>query len=463
MLIPFSEIVKKYRISGGHILHIGAHKCEERLDYRKYGWDDSKVLWIEGNPEIYTEVKKANPTLNLQYGLVTDKDGDVAELIVTNNTKSSSIMELDQHKAFYPWVFETKRIKLPTSTVSTILKKTGIDRSDIMFANIHIQGAEMLALKGMEEYLPEIKYLYIEVRNMPLYKGSPDVDEMDSYLYRFGFVRADTMMSDHGWGDALYINENPKVTCVLRGGLGNRLFILAAMMGYTFKNPVYKGVITHTNNEPFYQPNQRVNPSYFLRGLAMEQTIPVQRVFIEHSGYDSKFQDIDHGIKASGNLLLDGYFQDEKYFEGIEQWVYSQFRCPFDIQILLQKTYPSLDRGAFIHIRRTDTLHLPYPDVTSYYNDCIRKYPSDTVFFICSDDLNWCKSNILVDNRVFVEEDAIPTLWLMSLCGRGGIVGISTFSWWGGWLNKMRSNTGTIYCPQTRFNPSSKLFETVSV
>ncbi len=465
MLIPFGYIVKKYRIRGGNILHLGAHKCEERFEYRKHGWGDSNVIWVEGNPEVCEEVKQANPSLNIHHGLISDINGDIAELIVTNNIQSSSILPLGECKSLQPWIFETRRMSIPTITGTSLLNSLHIPSDHIMFCRINIQGAELLALKGMKEYASCIKYIYIRVYSKHLYEGCPLIHEIDSYINTLGFVRKDTIMTDTGYGDALYVNENPKVTAVLRGGLGNRLFILGAMMGYAHKNPTYEPVILNSKFEPFYQPQQQVNISRFIRDIPRIDQMQITRMFVEPCGYDATFKDINQGINASGNLLLDGYFQHEKYFEGVEHWVENQFGCPLDAQLFIEATYPDLSRGAFIHVRRTDTLHLPYPDLTDYYNKCINEFGPDTVFFICSDDLDWCKENVKIynNNVVFVEEDAIATLWIMSLCRRGGIVGISTYSWWAGWLCKRKFNTSVIFCPETRYNPSSSLFNMIHV
>lgn len=259
-----------------------------------------------------------------------------------------------------------------------------------------------------------------------------------------------------------------KITCILRGGLGNRLFIFAAMMGFSYKNASYQPLMTLENTEPFYQSNQVVDASYFFRLVNTEQKIPIDSVFkepgydaISRHGYDYPF----HNIPAHGNILLDGYFQNEEYFSGIEPWLYHQFKCPAEILPNLLSAYPQLGKGAFLHIRRTDTVHLPYPDITAFYNQCLCMFSDDTVFFVCSDDLDWCKSNIHLpaDRVVFVNEDALRTLWIMSLCGHGGIMGISTFSWWGGWLNRMQWPASTVYCPNSRFNPVSKLFKIVNI
>ena len=463
MIIPFTEIVRKYRISGGKILHIGAHKCEERLEYKNSGWKDDDIVWIEGNPEIYTEVKKNNPDIHIFHGVVSDREGDLVDFSITNNTAHSSMMEREEHGVEYPWIFEVRRIPMPTTTISAILSRNGFQKEDFRFINIHIQGAELLALKGMKDYLSNTKYAYISVSERKMYKNSPTISEIDEYMKTMGFSRHDTVFGQHHMGDALYINESPKVTAVFRGGLGNRLFIMAAMIGYVYKNSDYMPVISSSKIEPFYQPQQRLDPSYFLRDVPVEPDIPIHRVVIDHTGYDSQFRDLNEGGPAKGNLLLDGYFQHEKYFEGVESWVYNQFKCPQDIESQLIQQYPQLAQGAFLHIRRTDTIRLPYPDLTKYYNMCASTFPDDTTFFICSDDIEWCKSNVLFKNMIFVQEDSIKTLWIMSLCSRGGLACISTYSWWAGWLNRRRFTNSIIFCPISRFNPSSVHFQMIAV
>jgi hypothetical protein len=73
------------------------------------------------------------------------------------------------------------------------------------FINLDIQGAELKALKGMEEYLPNIDYIYTEVNNDQVYKGCNVVTEIDEYLKTFGFHRVETSWCEnYRWGDAFY-------------------------------------------------------------------------------------------------------------------------------------------------------------------------------------------------------------------------------------------------------------------
>ena len=60
-------------------------------------------------------------------------------------------------------------------------------------------------LKGATNYLPYAKALYLEVNVKELYKGCGLIDEIDTFLSTYGFKRVLTDITQHGWGDALYI------------------------------------------------------------------------------------------------------------------------------------------------------------------------------------------------------------------------------------------------------------------
>lgn len=208
MIIPFSVLAKKYGIKGGKILHIGAHKCEEREAYKEEGYGDDRVIWVEGNSDSVNEIKSKHSSVNILEAVIADKDGKEMEFIITNNLESSSILELDEHKNEHPHVVEVTRRKIVTKTVDTLLKENNINPSNIEFVNIDIQGAELLACKGAKSILYYANYLYLEVNEKSLYKDGALINELDSYLLSYGFRRKETSMTPHGWGDALYKKDD---------------------------------------------------------------------------------------------------------------------------------------------------------------------------------------------------------------------------------------------------------------
>ncbi len=86
------------------------------------------------------------------------------------------------------------------------------------FLNADIQGAELLALKGMGDLIKSFKWAYLEVNKKETYVGCADINDIDEYLFEYGFERIETgnWVADT-WTDALY----QKVE--LRGSILNNL------------------------------------------------------------------------------------------------------------------------------------------------------------------------------------------------------------------------------------------------
>jgi FkbM family methyltransferase len=188
------------------ILHIGAHECEERGSYNKIGVKDSNIIWVDANEELVNKMLK-DKDVRITHAIVSDKDNEDCEFILTNNVQSSSLLELDTHLQHAPYVTESKRIKGKTITIDTLLKDIP---NDINFVNMDIQGAELKALKGMTQLLNTCQYLYLEVNNEDLYKGCARIQEIDHFVGHFGFERVETSWTPANWGDAFYMKTNAK-------------------------------------------------------------------------------------------------------------------------------------------------------------------------------------------------------------------------------------------------------------
>jgi FkbM family methyltransferase len=207
MLIPtifstFPECIPKKGI-----LHIGAHMCEERALYNTINIGDNDILWIEAIGEIVAYVKKINENINIVQAVITDNDDEDVSFMITNNKESSSIFNFGTHAVEHPHIFEIERRRLKSITLNTLFERNNIPHDRYDFINIDIQGAELKALKGAERILPHIKAIYAEVNEKMLYEGAALLPELDEYLTAFNFKRVITNITQHGWGDALYIKN----------------------------------------------------------------------------------------------------------------------------------------------------------------------------------------------------------------------------------------------------------------
>ncbi len=162
-------------------------------------------------------------------------------------------------------------------------------------------------------------------------------------------------------------------------------------------------------------------------------------------------------LNLENNVFLEGYWQNERYFKDIKSIIRNDFtlkRGLGDKSKELQEIINS-SNSVSIHIRRGD--YATNPKVNSQYGLCSLdyyqrgiKYLEDKVggdlnFFIFSDDLQWAKDNLFLDQPVIMvdhngPESCYEDMILMSRC-RHNIIANSTFSWWGAWLNTNKDKT----------------------
>jgi len=217
MLIDFRELFPRWNIHPKGVLHVGANVGEEAPVYLELGIKNQ--IWIEGNPLIFLQLKKNianNPFAKAFNYCVSDKREEVIFHISNNGSQSSSILELGTHKIAHPEVNYILDVPMDAYPLKEILMACTYQNPSTRqyeggfmlcdFLNIDLQGAELKALKGLDEYLDNFKWAYLEVNKEELYKGCALVGEIDEYLAGFGFKRVETKWCGNtGWGDALYI------------------------------------------------------------------------------------------------------------------------------------------------------------------------------------------------------------------------------------------------------------------
>jgi len=197
------KIFRKHNIKPKGVIHIGAHDCEERYIYHKYGISDNNIIWIEGNPLLVERIKNNIPSAKIYQGLIADIEKEV-DFIITNNEQSSSILELKEHSKEHPHIKEINRTKMKTITLPKLLNKNNINYKNFDFLTMDIQCAEYLALKGMKDILRNFKGIFMEVNIKELYNDCASLDKIKDFLKPYGFVLKDLWISEYGWGDGYF-------------------------------------------------------------------------------------------------------------------------------------------------------------------------------------------------------------------------------------------------------------------
>lgn len=190
------------------VLHLGAHLAEEAPDYAAAGVE--RVLWVEGNPDLMDPLHEAlvpYPHQRAVHAVIADTDDMLVSFRVASFTMSSTILRFTGHTRYYPSIVEVSSQPARTITGDTLLAREGIDYGAFDMLNIDLEGAELLALKGMPKTLDHVRWVYAEVEFEELHAGAALVQDVDDFLDQRGFERVVLGNTGRGWGDALYVRK----------------------------------------------------------------------------------------------------------------------------------------------------------------------------------------------------------------------------------------------------------------
>ncbi len=220
------------------------------------------------------------------------------------------------------------------------------------------------------------------------------------------------------------------------GRMGNFLFQAAATIGYA-----------HRHCLPFTVPSRtedtRNNPIYLAHLINPEWNARLPEVRIEEHGHAYQSLPFNEEWRSS-NIVLDGYWQTERYFLECRDVVLAAFDYPWSPQSGLVS----------VHVRRGDYLHLAHkhpPVPKSWYEQCMEQFPGATFKFF-SDDITWCRQEFGQRKDCLFSSNTTEKADLIEISGcEHHISSASTFSWWGAWLN--RNPNKRILIPRLWFTP----------
>jgi hypothetical protein len=262
----------------------------------------------------------------------------------------------------------------------------------------------------------------------------------------------------------------PGVTSYLMGGCANQMFqyatglALARRLGVDLKLDV-SWYETATPDQP------RMYSLGLFKGLDARVVHSLSGKIIREEGFPYKpalFENAPH--KCS----LVGYWQCEKYFFGLRDELRERLlpREPLPARSIATERaiLDAGERSVFVHVRRTDYVGNPHHVLLpmEYYREAaalIAAKVPDPVFFVFSDDPEWCEANFKLPYRTTITGNFDRTaeghlgrddadLYLMRLCGHA-IVANSAFSWWGAWLGADVKG-GMVIAPKSWFGPAFK-------
>lgn len=247
------------------------------------------------------------------------------------------------------------------------------------------------------------------------------------------------------------------IAAKLMGGMGNQMFQYAFARSMSLKtNKKLKIDLTFLNRrdlgENFIYRNYdldifNIRCDFITDKKDKSGFLPIAEYCYEYSQriVDDVTKSINH------NIILEGYWQTPKYFKNHEDIIRSDMEFVDNIEKMEDPKILSMlndirnSNSVMVNIRRTDYLNTDYHGVigNEYVDEATKIIESKITspkYFVFSDDIEWCRSNINLENMVIVDHEYSGKkfevyLQLMKNC-KNFIIPNSSFAWWAAWLNE---------------------------
>lgn len=242
----------------------------------------------------------------------------------------------------------------------------------------------------------------------------------------------------------------PFYTCFFMGGLGNQMFQAANVISKAKKNNV-----DFIFRKSSYTPLQGFGPKKYenniFKNLNFDDNIKPKIKLNEASWAYSNLE-----LPLNNSIEFHGYFQSSKNFTEHQNEIRNLFYIDDSTKENLFKKYEKLNstETVCVHVRRGDYLKFPniHPCISmDYILHCLGIIKNYSKIYIVTDDKLWCKEHINFPNCQIIDEEDYIELWILSLCPNL-ILSNSSFSWWGGFLNKNKNKQ--IFVPSLWFGPN---------
>jgi hypothetical protein len=247
-----------------------------------------------------------------------------------------------------------------------------------------------------------------------------------------------------------------KIIIRVLGGLGNQLFIYAFARALSLRYNLPVNLETHTGFvRDSYKRNYRLkhyniqlklcswhDSLYFpfhKRFKILSNFLYRDAIYITEKNF--KIETFEKILESTDKVFLDGYWQKEEYFAEYLDIIRNDLTPEFLISSINKAFADEMKNcnSVALHVRRNQYSNVL--DLDYYLNSMaqIKKQVKNPVFFIFSDDMEWCKEHLKAPEKlIYINHnmnDEMSELWLMSQC-KHYIVANSTFSRWGATLSE---------------------------
>lgn len=198
------KTLKNYKNDINGIIQVGAHIGQQVNLF--LGIENIDIHLFEPQKKPLKELKEYSKYPNIhihEFGL--GNSSEKLKLYLSDNKKgaSSSILKPKLHTKYFP------EIKFNNHEFIEIKKFSDLENIHGNFLMMDVQGYELEVLKGFEDKIQSLDFIFTEISIEQFYENNILVYDLDKFLNKKGFIRTNTFLySNIPTGDALYLNKN---------------------------------------------------------------------------------------------------------------------------------------------------------------------------------------------------------------------------------------------------------------
>jgi FkbM family methyltransferase len=221
------------------VVELGARDCAESADFSSR-LPHARIYSFECNPAtlpVCRRVAAGLPNVTLVEKAVTDRNGkvsfypiDQSETATTWKDGNPGASSLLVASGKYPVeTYVQREIKVEATTLSSYMDEAGLESIDLLWMDI--QGAELMALRGLGSHLRDVKVVISEVEFFEIYRGQPLFRDIRAALRAAGFRLHAFAAYGRFSADAIFINRRAVASMRMRAVLDVRDLAMVALHG----------------------------------------------------------------------------------------------------------------------------------------------------------------------------------------------------------------------------------------
>lgn len=206
MTMDFESMVEKHGITASGVIQIGCNEAQEDTLFDQLGIKHK--IYIEPCAKAFDVLsKKFSGNKNvILFNYACGEKSETRNMFVesSNNGQSNSLLKPYLHEEIYP------NIVFDKNELVQVIRLDDLDfkREEYPLLVMDCQGGEGMIIKGAENSLKHINWIYTEVMTAELYKNCVLMQDLDRMLP--DFERIETTLTPCHWGDALYKRRDIK-------------------------------------------------------------------------------------------------------------------------------------------------------------------------------------------------------------------------------------------------------------